>query len=53
MKTPQGLWQYYRNEPALNNNGTIIDFHDNTDSISFKFKQKMTCETGNDGTKYV
>ena len=25
-KTSQSLWQYYRNEPALDNNNIIIDF---------------------------
>ena len=25
-KTSGGLWQYYRDEPALDNNGNIADF---------------------------
>ena len=25
-KTSGSLWQYYRDEPALDNNGNIIDF---------------------------
>ena len=25
-KTSGGLWQYYRDEPALDNNGNITDF---------------------------
>ena len=25
-KTSQSLWQYYRNEPALDNNNIFIDF---------------------------
>ena len=33
-----GLWKYYRFEPALNNGGTLANFSDN--SASFKFKQK-------------
>ena len=33
-----GLWQYYRFEPALNNGGILANFSDN--SASFKFKQK-------------
>ena len=33
-----GLWQYYRFEPALNNGGILANFSDNT--ASFKFKQK-------------
>ena len=36
------LWQYYRDEPALNNDEVVIDFSDNTDIASFKFKQKIT-----------
>ena len=40
-KTSGSLWQYYRHEPALDNNGNIIDFpDDNNNSASFKFKQK-------------
>ena len=34
------LWQYYRDEPALNVNGGIINFPaNNNNSASFKFKQ--------------
>ena len=34
------LYQYYRDEPALNDNCNIIDFpNDNNNSILFKFKQ--------------
>ena len=40
-------------EPALNNVGIIIDFPDANNSGSFKFKQKITGQTGNDGTKDV
>ena len=47
------LWQYYRDEPALNNAGGIIDFLANSNSISFKFKEKITGQTGDDGTGYV
>ena len=40
-KTSGSLWQYYRHEPALDNNDNIIDFpDDNNNSASFKFKQK-------------
>ena len=45
------LWQCYRNEPDLENNGNIIDFPDINNSASFKFKQKITEQTENDGTK--
>ena len=48
LKTSGSLWQYYRDEPALDNSNNIIDFPvDNNNSISFKFKQQITGETGN------
>ena len=44
-KTSVSLWQYYRDEPALDN-GNIIDFpDDNNNSASFTFKQKITGQT--------
>ena len=40
-KTSGSLWQYYRDEPALDNNGNVIDFpDDNNNSASFKLQQK-------------
>ena len=52
-QTSEGLWQYYRDELALNN-GAIIDFSaDDDSSILFKFKEKITGKTGNNGTKDV
>ena len=54
LKTSGSLWQYYRDEPDLANNGNVIDFPDvNNNTTSFKFKQKITGETGNGGTKDV
>ena len=53
QKTPGSLWQYYRYEPFINNNGVIIDFHDDTDNDSFKYNQKITDQTENNGTKDV
>ena len=54
MKTSESLWQYYRNQPALDNNGKIIDFPaNNNNSASFKFKQQLIGKTGNGGTKDV
>ena len=47
-KISGSLWQYYRHESALNDNGIIVDFPNDTDSGSFKFKQKITGQTGND-----
>ena len=38
-KTFGSLWQYYRDEPFLNNNGAIADFPtDNNNSAWFIFK---------------
>ena len=53
MKTSGSLWQYYRDELAVNNNGVIIDVSEDTDSASFKSKQKITSQTGNDKAKAV
>ena len=40
FKKSGSLWQYYRDEPALDNNNIIIDFPDeNNNSDSFEFKQ--------------
>ena len=51
-KTSGSLWQYYRDEPALDHNNNIINFScNNNNSISFKFKQQITGQTGNGGTK--
>ena len=44
----------YRDEPALNINGDIIDFPANSNnSVSFKFKQQITGQTRKSGTKDV
>ena len=54
VKTSGSLWQYYRDEPALNNNNNITDFPaNNSNSISFKLKQQITGKTGNSDTKDV
>ena len=48
------LWQYYRDEPAIDPNVNIIDFPANyNNSNSFKFKQQLTGQIGNSGTKNV
>ena len=52
--TSGSLWQYYRDEPTLDNNNNIIDFPaNNNNNISFKFKQQITGKTGNGGPKDV
>ena len=54
LKTLGSLWQYYIDETAIDNNNNIIDFPTkNNNSISFKFKQKITSQTRNGGTKDV
>ena len=46
------MWQDYRDEPALDNNGNIINFSDgNNNSASLNFKQKIIEQTGNASTK--
>ena len=53
-KTSGSLWQYYRHEPALDTNGNIIDCPDNNNNNnSFKFKQQITKQIGNGGTKNI
>ena len=47
------LSQYYRDEPALNKNDSIIGFPDDDNSALFKFKLTITDQTGYDGTKDV
>ena len=38
LKTSGSLWQYYRDGPAFNDAGALVDFPGNT--TSFKYKQK-------------
>ena len=40
-------WQNYRDEPVVDDNSNIVDFSDDNDCASFKFKQKIA------GTKHV
>ena len=50
-ETSGSLWQYYRDEPLLNNNN-IVDFLANdNDTNSFKLKQQMTRQVGNASVK--
>ena len=42
MKLSGSLWQYYRDEPFIGNNGNIIDAHDDLDNAPIKYKQKIT-----------
>lgn len=54
LRESESLWQHYINEPALNNASTITDFPaDNNNSISFKFREKITGQTRNNDAKDV
>ena len=55
LKTPGSLWKYQRDEQATDPNGNIIDFPDgdNNDWASFKYKQKIAGQAGNDEAKDV
>ena len=53
-KISGSLLQYYRDEPAIDKNINIINFPaNNNNNILFKFKQKITGQTENSGTKNV
>ena len=53
-KTTGSLWQYCKDIPARNNaNNAIIIFSEDNITDSFKFKAKITGQTGDDGTKDV
>ena len=49
------LWQYCRNEPVINStNGDHLYFNAaNATTNTFKIKEKITFETGDDGTKIL
>ena len=49
------LWQYCRDEPAINaTNGNIVNFNaDNAITDLFKIKEKVTGQTRIEGTKDV
>ena len=50
-KTSGILWQYFRDQPTLANAGDITDFNKGNASISFDLREKITGQTGNNGTK--
>ena len=52
-KTSESLWLYYRDEPFITDNGNITDVADDHNSVSFKYKQKITGQTKNDGRNDV
>ena len=52
-KTTGSLWQYCKDIPALNANDEITEFTGGNTTDSFNFKEKITGQTGDDGTKNV
>ena len=54
LKTSGILCQFYRDAPAVNNDGAIVDFTDaNATTESLNLKIKLTDQTGNNGTKML
>ena len=52
-KTSETIWKYYRDEPIIDNYGNVIKFPDDPDSASFKYKEKITGQAGDNGRKDV
>lgn len=52
IREPGSLWQYYKSEAVLNTAAGIINFPGDSNSASFKFKQKITGQAINDRTKH-
>ena len=52
-KTSGSLWQYCKDIPAQDANNINEEFTEGNTTDSFKFKPKITGQTGNDGTKDV
>ena len=54
MKINWISWQFFRDVPAVDANGVITNFTDgNATTNSFSLLVKLTCQTGNNGTKTV
>ena len=53
LKISGRSWQYYRDEPTLASCNNIINFPANNKNIPFKFKEKITGQTGNDSIKDI
>ena len=45
--------EHYKDEPSLNKEDAIFGFGDNKNQVSFKFKQKITGQTGKDGKTII
>ena len=52
-KTCRNLPKHYKDIPAVNNNGEIVDFDLDNLSDSFGFKEKITGQTGDNVTGEV
>ena len=48
-KTSGSLWQYFKEIPAVNNAGGIVDFNGTNATDSFNFKTKTTGQTDENG----
>ena len=48
-KTSGSLWQYFKDIPAVNDSGNIVEFNGANATDSFNFKVKLTVQTGNNG----
>ena len=52
-KTSGILWQYCRDKPIVHGDRAITDFTADNATDLFNIKQKITCQTDNNGTKNV
>ena len=52
-KTSGSSWQYCRDKPSVKDNGVIIAFNAAKVTDSFSFKEKVTGQTDDNGTKDV
>ena len=48
-KISGSLWHYCKEILAVNDDGNILNFDGTNKTDSFKFKTKITCQTGNNG----
>ena len=52
-KTSGSLWQYFKDIPAVDDDGNIINFNGANNTDSFKFKNRLTGQTNDDGIIHV
>ena len=48
-KTSGSLWQYYKDIPAVNDNGNTVNFNEANVTDSFNYKSKIAGQTEDDG----